>query len=678
MPSGQPLLTAAMIVRDEEEHLDDCLSSLQGVVDDIVVVDTGSTDASIAIARSHGAQVYQEEWVDDFARARNRALDRARGRWILYIDADERLRPVTRDEVVALLEPAEEVAFRVLCRQFVGATLCREFRLWRNDPRIRFEGVIHEKVMPAIQAVAATESRGIGLCDLVLDHVGYEGDQTRKHRRNLPLLRTQLAAEPRNVFNWRHLATCLAGLGAHDESEEALARALELVRAAASPPSGGSLVYNDAIRLQRSPARRDKLLAEAVATYPHDPLLIWTQALVEIDSDDPAAGLASLDRLTGLDPESLDDTLGYDERLFGTFIYEAQGLALFRSARFREAAAAYGAAERSEPDNAEHRARRLMAEHLAERSRTNGSSRSVDLAGTGVRFDASDAVRVQAIDAVVGELSLHHGEAVLRITFDADAEPLPSDVHQHADGDVRAWWNGDELLLGHGSLAAHVGTSTAHIGGDKDLARGFRQLFPYVITHLLAPRDLFVLHGGAIQRDDHAVLVLGGTGTGKSTLVASAPSGGWSALADDLVVVRLGGDGPEVTGVPKPLAVPEDVVDMTGLTARPIDNDPRHRWRVDIGPSDREWYPVSATLVSAHGDRASSELRDLTSRQLFEWLLFSFLSRHEQSRLRRFLPVAAELTCRRGWELRHGANPSVRVEEVCSLLGQVSQYAHGN
>ena len=80
----------------------------------------------------------------------------------------------------------------MLLRPWVGATPYREYRLWRNDPRIRFEGAIHEKVVPAIHAVAEADNRPIGLCDLLLNHIGYEGDQTRKHRRNLPLLRRQV------------------------------------------------------------------------------------------------------------------------------------------------------------------------------------------------------------------------------------------------------------------------------------------------------------------------------------------------------------------------------------------------------------------------------------------------------------------------------------------------------
>ena len=272
MPAPRPLLSAAMIVRDEEAP-GACLASLQGIVDEVIVVDTGSSDQSMTIARSFGARVYREPWAGDFSRARNAALDRVHGEWVLYIDADERLRPIARADVVALLEHSTEVAFRVMLRPFTGSTPCREFRLWRNDPRIRFEGIIHEKVVPAITAVARSESRPIGVCDLAIDHVGYEGDQTRRHHRNLPLLRAQLAAEPRNVFNWRHLASVLVALDETEEAERALETALGLVRAEPVAPAGGVLVYSDLVRLRygRGVDTGD-LIDEAVGTYPNDPL----------------------------------------------------------------------------------------------------------------------------------------------------------------------------------------------------------------------------------------------------------------------------------------------------------------------------------------------------------------------------------------------------------------------
>lgn len=351
-----------MIVRDEEQHLGACLASLQGVVDEVVVVDTGSVDGSIDIARSFGARVHHERWADDFSRARNAALDQAEGRWILYIDADERLRPIAGDEVVGLLESAEEVAFRLWLRPFVGSTPCREYRLWRNDPRIRFVGIIHEKVVPAIQAVSEAEGRSIGRCDLALDHVGYEHDQTAKHLRNLPLLRAQLLVEPANIFNWRHLAQVLAALGETAEAEGAWHRALALVRSAGDPPPGGPLVYADVVRLGRD---QQALIGEALERYPGDPLLLWIRANIDLEDGDHASALRWLDRLAALEPATVEDTLAYDERLFGVFVHQARALCLFRMERFGEAAVAYGAAERCEPGNPEHRAKRLMAEHLA-------------------------------------------------------------------------------------------------------------------------------------------------------------------------------------------------------------------------------------------------------------------------------------------------------------------------
>src|SRR5947209_16564707 len=185
-----------MIVRDEERHLAPCLESIAPVVDEIVVVDTGSVDRTAEIAVGHGASVHHAPWTGDFSAARNAALDRARGRWILYIDADERLRPIGRDRVEQLLGDADEAAFRLLLHPAPGWTGYREYRLWRNDPRIRFRGVIHEKVRPAILRVAELEGRPVGDADLRLDHVGYVGDQARKHRRNLPLLRRELAMRP--------------------------------------------------------------------------------------------------------------------------------------------------------------------------------------------------------------------------------------------------------------------------------------------------------------------------------------------------------------------------------------------------------------------------------------------------------------------------------------------------
>jgi glycosyltransferase involved in cell wall biosynthesis len=363
------LLSAAMIVRDEERHLNACLTSLEGVVDEVTVVDTGSTDRSVEIALAHGARVRSTAWTGDFARARNLALEEARGRWILYIDADERLQPVRRESVEALLGAGDEIGFRLLLHPFPDWTAYREYRLWRNDPRIRFEGVIHEKVRPAILRAARDDDRRVGDCDLRLEHRGYLGDQASKHRRNLPLLRAELAARPDTIFNWRHLGVALAALGEPTEAERALERAVTLARAAPRDDVHGSLAYAELVRLRhRRGDDVEGLLDEGLERWPENWLLVWIRARVEMAAGCYERAMIHLDRLRQADVDALAELgIAYDRRLFGVFAHAARGRCLLALDRPAEAAEAYAAAERCEPDTAEHAVKRQLAEALARR-----------------------------------------------------------------------------------------------------------------------------------------------------------------------------------------------------------------------------------------------------------------------------------------------------------------------
>ena len=364
-PGG--LLAAALIVRNEAAYLAECLQSVRPVVDDIVVVDTGSTDDTPAIAAEHGARVFGFPWRSNFAEARNAALDQCRTEWILYIDADERLAPVPRSEVEALLADATEIAFRLLLRPVIGSTPYREYRLWRNDPRIRFRSAIHEKVVPAIHAVAAMDRRPIGICDLLLNHVGYEGDQTHKHRRNLPMLRRQVRAEPENLFVWHHLARVLAGLGQPRAGEQVLLRAIEISRAKPAVDYCGVLAYSELIgmRMGRGEDVAD-LIAEARWHYPENYVLIWQEARMLVASGRADEALANFDMLLAADQATLPDAgPSYDERLFGEAAHEGRGLCLFRLARYAEAAAAYGEACKCAPGNQEYAVKRQLAEALS-------------------------------------------------------------------------------------------------------------------------------------------------------------------------------------------------------------------------------------------------------------------------------------------------------------------------
>ncbi len=84
-----PFVSVSMIVKNEEKDLARCLSSVKPFADEIVVVDTGSTDRTVEIAESFGASIHYFAWCEDFAAARNFALDRTHGEWVLHVDADE-------------------------------------------------------------------------------------------------------------------------------------------------------------------------------------------------------------------------------------------------------------------------------------------------------------------------------------------------------------------------------------------------------------------------------------------------------------------------------------------------------------------------------------------------------------------------------------------------------------
>jgi glycosyltransferase involved in cell wall biosynthesis len=366
------LLSAALIVRDEAGVLEECLASIRPVADEIIVVDTGSTDGSPEIAARHGAQVIDHAWRDDFAQARNVSLNAAQGEWILYIDADERLCDANRKTVERLLVDAPEVAFRLLLRPDRCSTPYREYRLWRHDPRIRFTGQIHEKVTSAIAAVSRADRLPIGDCDLLLEHLGYEGDQTHKHRRNLPLLRAEIPLDPDNLFKRHHLACVLAGLGDEAEGEVVLAQAVEVARRRPLDPVG-VLVFTDLVRMRRQRGEDiGALLAEARRQYPSNKLLWWIESAVRISDGRYEEALALLDRLLAVDLATLpDEGPAYDARIFGEFADEARGVCLFRLGRYSDAADAYGHAVARDPANLGYSAKRAVALGRAQKAPTS-------------------------------------------------------------------------------------------------------------------------------------------------------------------------------------------------------------------------------------------------------------------------------------------------------------------
>lgn len=111
MPSQKPLISLCMIVKNEADNLNQCLKSVRGIADEIIVVDTGSTDSTLQIALSFGAKVVHYTWNGDFAAARNAGLQQAHGQWILILDGDEELDAKSKGELLLCAEHLEYEAF---------------------------------------------------------------------------------------------------------------------------------------------------------------------------------------------------------------------------------------------------------------------------------------------------------------------------------------------------------------------------------------------------------------------------------------------------------------------------------------------------------------------------------------------------------------------------------------
>lgn len=148
--SGQPLLSLCMIVKNESEHLARCLTSAQPYVDEIVIVDTGSQDDTVEIAQQFGAKLDYFEWCDDFSAARNYALSKVSGEWILHLDADEEL-VVEHPNFRAQLQPRSDLLGCAITRIDLipgSDALLGGFRLrlFRNLPEFRYVNRYHEQL----------------------------------------------------------------------------------------------------------------------------------------------------------------------------------------------------------------------------------------------------------------------------------------------------------------------------------------------------------------------------------------------------------------------------------------------------------------------------------------------------------------------------------------------------
>ena len=283
-------LTLAMIVKDEERCLDRCLGSVAGLADRIVILDTGSTDRTVEIAESHGAEVHRDEWPGAFDEARNRSLAHVHTPWVLWLDADEWLADDTHEPIRELMARSDAFGFRLIRRNLMPDGRYAEMpmlRLWRHHPELRFRGVVHEH-LPLEEVNRLFPDLLVFYTDIPFWHDAYAFESLEEQsRKYLPALRRELEIRPGQLYYEVHLARALTALGEPEGDiifERIEERILDSEDETPDPYVENALIP----LLKRIPeselraARADRLIRYARGWLSDRPLILWTLAELEI------------------------------------------------------------------------------------------------------------------------------------------------------------------------------------------------------------------------------------------------------------------------------------------------------------------------------------------------------------------------------------------------------------
>jgi glycosyltransferase involved in cell wall biosynthesis/Flp pilus assembly protein TadD/predicted O-methyltransferase YrrM len=303
-------VSLTLIVKNEEQNLAACLACVIDLVDEVIIVDTGSTDRTKEIAVSFGPKVklFDFPWVKDFSAARNHALEKASAHYILWMDADDRLDEPNRQALRQLIASLrdENAAYTLKCfcppdAHGKGRTMVDHVRLFRNRHDIRWKYRVHEQILGSLRATNAEVRWG----NVVFLHTGYQdpGVRARKLRRDLELLHLSYQEDPDEPFVLFNLGMVYQELGQHDQALGFLRKSLELCEPQASIVRKlYALIAFSLIALDR-PQEALVTCKQGLALYPDDAELLQRQALLLRDRGNYPEAIASLMQLLSSKPE---------------------------------------------------------------------------------------------------------------------------------------------------------------------------------------------------------------------------------------------------------------------------------------------------------------------------------------------------------------------------------------
>jgi hypothetical protein len=304
-------LSVCLFTRNEAHNIERVLRSVAAVADEMVVVDTGSTDGTIERATQLGARVCPYAWQDDFAAARNYALDQATGDWALWINADEELLPAGLDRLPAYLAQDDALAYGLRVQELLQADRPDHFtetmqpRLFRRDAGVRYVGRLHPRFAAPLDELAGQQGKKVVPTDLILRHHGYLSVQTPGHLRwAVRLLEAELRDRPGQLHYLieygRHLLWLNDPRG-HEVLAEAAEQVLQARDAPAAPaPTVGSLLeylLTVSPHQSRSRVSREEARELALRWFRQSPPVLWALAQHHFQAGDARGAAALLEEL---------------------------------------------------------------------------------------------------------------------------------------------------------------------------------------------------------------------------------------------------------------------------------------------------------------------------------------------------------------------------------------------
>jgi tetratricopeptide (TPR) repeat protein len=277
--------SVCMIVKNEADLLERCLQSVAGCADEIIVVDTGSTDGTVAVAQGFGAAVVQSDWRDDFSYSRNISIGRASNEWILWLDADDVVPPPSIPKINSLKRSAADRVYGFVVINEKPGNTGTEFmqaRMFPNRRDVFFEGRIHEQMMPSALRLGLK----FDATDIVVEHHGYADPQKvqQKAGRNIKLLLDQWNTAKPDPVAAIEIADAYAMLGKFTEAETWYKTVLAVPGCEAVLPDiagQACLGIGNILNKEEKYGEAGRFLQKALLLSPHRPDALFSLAVAQ-------------------------------------------------------------------------------------------------------------------------------------------------------------------------------------------------------------------------------------------------------------------------------------------------------------------------------------------------------------------------------------------------------------